>query len=78
MLKLPKQICLIVTLVILFAMCSPIIGSLAGLLFISQNVNPQITVMLGAIVGIAIKYYLPIIQEYFNNIFNNMFNLLQQ
>lgn len=69
MFKLPKIIFTwIATVIIMFAVCSPITGSLAGILFISQNVNSLITVLLGVLCGIIIAFYTPIINDYFKHI----------
>ena len=57
MFKLPKNIFgWITTVIIIFAVCSPITGSLAGILFISQNVNSLVTVLLGILCGLIIGY----------------------
>lgn len=69
MFKLPKNILgWIATVIIMFAVCSPITSSLAGILFISQNVNSLITVLLGVLCGIIIAFYAPIIKNYFKEI----------
>lgn len=69
MFKLPKNILgWIATVIIMFAVCSPITGSLAGILFISQNVNSLFTVILGILCGIIIAFYTPIIKNYFKAI----------
>lgn len=59
----------IMTVVIMFALCSPVTGSLLGLLIISQNVNSLATVFVGVIGGIIIAYYFPIIANDFINTF---------
>lgn len=56
--------------IIIFALCFPMISCLAGLLFISQNVNSLITVLLGILCGIIISFYRPIITDSFNFIFH--------
>lgn len=69
MFKLGKNIFIwIATALIMFALCSPITGSLLGLLFISQNVNSLLTVLLGIICGVILAYYLPLIIVDFRNI----------
>lgn len=71
MFKLPNKIFLwIATALIIFALCSPMTGILAGILFISQNVNSLITVLLGILCGIIISFYRPIITDSFNFIFH--------
>lgn len=58
----------IATALIIFALCSPITSSLLGLLFISQNVNSLLTVLLGIICGAILTYYIPLIVVDFRNI----------
>ena len=70
MFKLPKQICLIATFILMFALCSPILSYLAWVLILSQNVSSLIAMLLGVLVGISIYYYLPVICDYSKYIFN--------
>lgn len=70
MFKLPKQTCLLATFILMFAICSPILGYILGVILISQNVNSILTLLLGVLIGITLCYYLPIIYNYFNCIFN--------
>ena len=55
----------IATIIIIFAVSTPITSSLTGILFISQNINSLITVLLGILCGLIISYYAPIIKYYF-------------
>ena len=62
MLKVSKNIMIwLASVIIMFSLCSPIIGYLTGLLIVSQNVNSLLSTVL-IIVGIAICFiYLPTI-----------------
>lgn len=70
MFKLPKQVYLLATFILMFAICSPILCYILGVILISQNVNSIATLLLGVLIGITLYYYLPIIHNYFNCIFN--------
>ena len=59
----------IATIIIMFAICTPVTGLITGVLFMSQNFNSLIAVLLGIVVGILIYYYVPIVCYYFDNIF---------
>lgn len=70
MFKLPKQIYLLATFIVMFAICSPILGYILGVILISQNASSIVTLLLGVLIGVTLYYYLPIIHNYFNYIFN--------
>lgn len=71
MFKLPKYISLWgATFIIMFALCAPLIGSLTGLLILSQNVSSLISILLNIVSIVILAIYLPVILKGLNNLFN--------
>lgn len=57
----------IATIILMFALCTPITSLMIGVLFLSQNFNSLIAVILGILIGGMLYYYIPIIYSHFNN-----------
>lgn len=60
----------VLTAFIIFALTSPLSGSLLGLLIISQNVSSLVSVFVGVIGGVIIGYFFPLILKDITNTFN--------
>ena len=63
-----KIIYWIAAIIIVSAMCSPVTGTIASMLIMSQSVNSIIGVMLGVISGVMIACYAPVMYNYFKEI----------